>query len=85
MKNICRMALTLLLGSALLAGNLWAQNSRGPIGITINFGGGSLTGEGEINLNTAPGSSSTKIGDIKDVKADIVKLGLGFSYAHPVS
>ena len=81
MKNICCMALTLFLGSTFLAGNLWSQNSRGPIGITINFGGGSLTGEGEISIS---GRNVTTI-KLKDGKDDVLKFGLGFSYAHPVS
>ena len=77
MKSICRMALFLLLASA--AGNIWAQNDwgpggRGPIGVTANFGLGRLTGEGK-----------SKGQEIKDLRVDPIRLGLGASYAHPLS
>ena len=42
------MALFLLLGSAVFAGNIWAADwgpaGRGPIGVTANFGLGRLSG-----------------------------------------
>ena len=77
MKSICRMALFLLL--AVFAGNIWAQNdwgpgNRGPIGVTANFGLGRLTGEGKSKGN-----------EIKDLRVDPIRLGVGASYAHPLS
>ena len=76
MKSICRMALFLLLASA--AGNIWAADwgpaGRGPIGVTANFGLGRLTGEGK-----------SKGQEIKDLRVDPIRLGVGASYAHPLS
>ena len=67
------MALTLLLGSALLAGNLWASENwgpgkRGPIGVTANFGLGRLSD-----------------GGTKSTEVDPIRIGAGASYAHPIS
>ena len=84
MKTSCRMELFLLLGSAVFAGNIWAQGSqtptkaekrgqpapkpkicsfsgRGPITITANFGGGSLTSETEISLAASKSNKDAKI------------------------
>ena len=74
MKSIYRMALFLFLGSAVFAGNIWAAGGRGPISVTANFGLGRLAGEGK--------SEGT---EIKDLRVDPIRLGLGASYAHPLS
>ena len=47
---------------------------RGPIGVTANFGLGRLAGEGK-----------SKDLEIKDLRVDPIRLGLGASYAHPLS
>ena len=90
MKRICHMALSLLLGSALLAGNLWAADTdkgffgnwgfggRGPIGVTANFGAGSLTGKGDLRVG------GQKLGDT-EYKVTPIRFGVGASYAHPLS
>ena len=72
MKSICRMALFLLL--AVFAGKIWAAGGRGPIGVSANFGLGRLIGEGK-----------SKGTEIKDLRVDPIRLGLGASYAHPLS
>ena len=81
MKRICRTALFLWFGSAVFAGNIWAADwapaGRGPIAITANFGGGSLTGETEISLAASTSNKDAKIG--------LAKLGLGLAYTQPVN
>ena len=100
MKTICRMALFILLGSAVFAGNIWAQGSRTPTKaetrgqppqkpkICTFSGRGPIAITANFGGGNLEGETEISLAaskSNKDAKIGLAKLGLGLAYTQPVN